>query len=65
MKIKHFKTKEEKEVSSEEWEAIQKNPLIKGWSVVHATKTPPEVAALEAKKEAAKVDADKKTSSAK
>lgn len=64
MKIKHFKTKEVKEVSSEEWEAIQKNPLVKGWSVVPTAKIPPEVEALEAKK-AEKVEADKKPNSTK
>lgn len=65
MKIKHFKTKEEKEVSPEEWEAIQKNPLVKGWSIIPTAKVPPEVAALEAKKVTEKVESDKKTNSTK
>ena len=64
MKIKHFKTKEVKEVSSEEWEAIQNNPLVKGWSVIPTAKIPPEVAVLEAKK-SEKVEADKKPNSTK
>jgi len=64
MKIKHFKTKEEKEVSSEEWVKIQKNTLIKGWSVIPTAKVPPEVAVLEEKK-AEKVETDKKPNSTK
>lgn len=61
MQIKNRKTKETREVTQEGWDAIDKNSLMKDWYIVAKTKTPPEVAALEAKKDTAKVEADKKT----
>lgn len=62
MKIRNFKTKVEKEVTKEQFEAIQKNPLTKGkWVVLEGAKVPQEVKELETKNATAKVETPKNT----
>lgn len=63
LRIKNVSTKVEKEVSKEEWDAIQKNNLIsKKWTVVESAKTPPEVAKLQDKTATAKDETPKNSS---
>lgn len=50
LKIRNSKSKEEKEVTEEQWQSIDKNPLITGWFVVPAAKKPKELEAFEAAK---------------
>jgi hypothetical protein len=48
--IKNSKSKEEKSVSEKDWEAIQKNPLMKNWFEVPTAKKPKELEEFEATK---------------
>lgn len=48
--IRNSVSKDERSVSEEEWKAIQKNTLMKGWSLVPVAKKPKELDEFEAKK---------------
>lgn len=50
MKIRNSTSKQEKEVTDEEWESIKDNPLVKGWFPVSVSKKPEELKEFEAKK---------------
>lgn len=50
--IRNSVSKAEKKVSEEEWKAIQKNTLMKGWSLVPVAKKPKELEEFEAAKKA-------------